>query len=336
MLRALAVHSRFAPRFVRQDLAFRRVPRQAVRGAASKAVASMACEVFQFPALGDNYGYLVHDHSTGNTAAVDTPEVCAFCRHLQTWLEDRSRGSVSQAGAIERALAEKGWKLTHILNTHHHNDHTGGNLARCTRHLHCSTPLCSCLLHNRSAAHARLLPWRLSMEGVAALALMILILTTARMTGRPNRSQALKKKYGCQIVGPRADADRIPGIDVQARGTRVAAEKCHHSICLPLTPKGPLCLICSLRVRVRTGGRGRGVQPRRRRGEGVRHSGPHSRTLRLLLQRQARSGVGGSGAGQPTLPCSKLSVVSWATSLCVPFPCSVRSGGGACSGSGEK
>jgi hydroxyacylglutathione hydrolase len=26
------------------------------------------------------------------------------------------------------ALTEKGWMLTQILNTHHHNDHTGGNL----------------------------------------------------------------------------------------------------------------------------------------------------------------------------------------------------------------
>jgi hydroxyacylglutathione hydrolase len=29
---------------------------------------------------------------------------------------------------IERALALKGWRLTHILNTHHHWDHTGGNV----------------------------------------------------------------------------------------------------------------------------------------------------------------------------------------------------------------
>jgi glyoxylase-like metal-dependent hydrolase (beta-lactamase superfamily II) len=28
---------------------------------------------------------------------------------------------------VEEALALKGWKLTHILNTHHHLDHTGGN-----------------------------------------------------------------------------------------------------------------------------------------------------------------------------------------------------------------
>ena len=55
-------------------------------------------QVHQFPCLEDNYGYLVHDPQSGFTACVDTPEV----------------------EAIERALAEKGWKLTHILNTHHH------------------------------------------------------------------------------------------------------------------------------------------------------------------------------------------------------------------------
>ena len=62
-------------------------------------------EVYQFPALNDNYCFLLHDASTGDTAVVDTPEVAP----------------------IEEALALKGWKLTHILNTHHHHDHTGGN-----------------------------------------------------------------------------------------------------------------------------------------------------------------------------------------------------------------
>jgi glyoxylase-like metal-dependent hydrolase (beta-lactamase superfamily II) len=26
------------------------------------------------------------------------------------------------------ALERKGWKLSHIINTHHHHDHAGGNL----------------------------------------------------------------------------------------------------------------------------------------------------------------------------------------------------------------
>lgn len=64
-------------------------------------------EIYQFEALSDNYGYLAHDPETGATAAIDTPEVAA----------------------TEKALAEKGWKLTHIFNTHHHADHVGGNLA---------------------------------------------------------------------------------------------------------------------------------------------------------------------------------------------------------------
>jgi hydroxyacylglutathione hydrolase len=62
-------------------------------------------EIHQFEALKDNYGYLVHEPSSGATAAIDTPEV----------------------GPILKALDRKGWKLTHILNTHHHFDHAGGN-----------------------------------------------------------------------------------------------------------------------------------------------------------------------------------------------------------------
>ncbi len=63
-------------------------------------------EVHQFPCLSDNYGYLIHDADNGLTATIDTPEVAP----------------------INKALEEKGWELTHILNTHHHFDHAGGNL----------------------------------------------------------------------------------------------------------------------------------------------------------------------------------------------------------------
>jgi len=62
--------------------------------------------VAQFPCLSDNYGYLIHDPLSGSTAAIDVP--CA--RSYQDELDRR------------------GWKLTHVLNTHHHRDHTGGNL----------------------------------------------------------------------------------------------------------------------------------------------------------------------------------------------------------------
>jgi hydroxyacylglutathione hydrolase len=69
-------------------------------------VATSNLEVHQFPCLEDNYGYLLHDPASGYTASIDTPEV----------------------SAIEHALQEKGWRLTHIFNTHHHFDHAGGNL----------------------------------------------------------------------------------------------------------------------------------------------------------------------------------------------------------------
>ena len=92
----------------------------------------MAVEVFQFPCLSDNYGFLVHDTETGKTATVDTPE----------------------AEAINAALEQQGWHLDYVFNTHHHFDHAGGN-------------------------------------------------------------EALKARWGCQIVGAANDASRIPGIDIQ-------------------------------------------------------------------------------------------------------------------------
>ncbi|UCG73245.1 MAG: hydroxyacylglutathione hydrolase [Chromatiales bacterium] len=62
-------------------------------------------QIHMFPALQDNYCYLLHDETSDKTAVVDTPEVAA----------------------IERALADTGWRLDYILNTHHHWDHAGGN-----------------------------------------------------------------------------------------------------------------------------------------------------------------------------------------------------------------
>lgn len=61
-------------------------------------------EIHQFMCLKDNFGVLIHDSSTGETAAIDAPE----------------------AAPIQSALKTKGWKLTHILVTHHHADHTQG------------------------------------------------------------------------------------------------------------------------------------------------------------------------------------------------------------------
>ena len=89
-------------------------------------------QIHQFECLSDNYSWLVHDPDANVTAVVDTPEV----------------------GPILQALEDTGWQLTHILNTHHHFDHAGGN-------------------------------------------------------------EELKAKTGCQIIGSKSDAARIPGIDMQ-------------------------------------------------------------------------------------------------------------------------
>jgi hydroxyacylglutathione hydrolase len=61
-------------------------------------------EIHQFLCLNDNYGVLIHDPASGETASIDAPE----------------------AQPIEQALADKGWHLTHVLMTHHHHDHVGG------------------------------------------------------------------------------------------------------------------------------------------------------------------------------------------------------------------
>jgi hydroxyacylglutathione hydrolase len=66
----------------------------------------MSLDVHQFPCLDDNYGVLIHDRESGATASIDAPD----------------------AACVEKALAETGWRLTHILVTHHHRDHTDGNL----------------------------------------------------------------------------------------------------------------------------------------------------------------------------------------------------------------
>lgn len=90
----------------------------------------MPIDIRQFPCLSDNYAFLVRDAATGAVAAIDTPD----------------------PAAINAALAREGWRLTHILNTHWHPDHAGGNLA-------------------------------------------------------------LKKQWGCRIIGPRGEAEKIAGMD---------------------------------------------------------------------------------------------------------------------------
>src|SRR5690242_349657 len=64
----------------------------------------MHAQTHLFPCLQDNYGVLLHDPDSGATASIDAPE----------------------AAPVEAALTEMGWKLTDILVTHHHADHTDG------------------------------------------------------------------------------------------------------------------------------------------------------------------------------------------------------------------
>lgn len=90
----------------------------------------MPLDIRQIPCLSDNYGYLIRDRATGAVAAIDTPD----------------------PEAINAALAREGWRLSHILNTHWHPDHAGGNLA-------------------------------------------------------------LKERWGCRIIGPRGEAEKIPALD---------------------------------------------------------------------------------------------------------------------------
>ena len=86
--------------------------------------------VHDFICRRDNYCVLLHNPARQVTLAVDAPE----------------------AGAILRELEARNWPLTHLLITHHHYDHTDGNLE-------------------------------------------------------------LQEKTGCEIIGARADAARIAGVN---------------------------------------------------------------------------------------------------------------------------
>jgi hydroxyacylglutathione hydrolase len=88
-------------------------------------------QIEQIPVLSDNYVYLVHEPAAGVTGVVD-PAVAA---------------------PVLEQLQRRDWTLDWILITHHHADHTGGNLE-------------------------------------------------------------IKEATGCQIVGAKKDAARIPGIDL--------------------------------------------------------------------------------------------------------------------------
>ncbi len=66
----------------------------------------MALDIRQIPVLQDNFIYLAREPKSGAVAVVD-PAVAAPVLELADRLK---------------------WKITHILNTHHHGDHVGGNM----------------------------------------------------------------------------------------------------------------------------------------------------------------------------------------------------------------
>jgi hydroxyacylglutathione hydrolase len=67
----------------------------------------MAIQVEQFMCREDNFGVLVHDPETGDTALIDAP----------------------QEAPILAAIERTGWTPKLILTTHHHADHVEANLA---------------------------------------------------------------------------------------------------------------------------------------------------------------------------------------------------------------
>jgi len=70
-------------------------------------LAAMPLQIHQFPCLSDNYGYLLHDPASGETACIDTPDADVYLREAE----------------------RQGWRITSIWNTHWHPDHAGGNAA---------------------------------------------------------------------------------------------------------------------------------------------------------------------------------------------------------------
>jgi hydroxyacylglutathione hydrolase len=67
----------------------------------------MSLTIVQFRCRTDNYGVLVHDERTRETASVDAPD----------------------ADAVRGEIERRGWRLDLILTTHHHTDHVAGNRA---------------------------------------------------------------------------------------------------------------------------------------------------------------------------------------------------------------
>ena len=94
----------------------------------------MTIQIDQFTCRADNFGVLMHDSESGETALIDAPE----------------------EATILEAVKRTGWKPTMILTTHPHIDHVEANLS-------------------------------------------------------------LKQQFNLKIIGPKAEADKIPGIDEQVK-----------------------------------------------------------------------------------------------------------------------
>lgn len=67
---------------------------------------STTLDIVRIPVLSDNYVWLMREPQSGAVGVVD-PAV---------------------AGPVLAEAEKRRWKITHILNTHHHGDHVGGNL----------------------------------------------------------------------------------------------------------------------------------------------------------------------------------------------------------------
>ena len=66
---------------------------------------STTLDIVRIPVLNDNYVWLMREPQSGAVGVVD-PAV---------------------AGPVLAEAEKRRWKITHILNTHHHGDHVGGN-----------------------------------------------------------------------------------------------------------------------------------------------------------------------------------------------------------------
>ena len=64
-------------------------------------------DIVAVPAFADNYLWLAHDEASGETAVIDPGDPAPVLAEAE----------------------RRGWRITKILNTHWHPDHTGGNLA---------------------------------------------------------------------------------------------------------------------------------------------------------------------------------------------------------------